>query len=169
MNTRKKAISILFAITCSITEPLWAMHESGHDLSDEEWSTITGKVELLDNLNYLPTLLPTIMRHRDALELTDEQIAAFRNWRKQNYGNMVKVMNAIIEKRIDFKKTAFDPGTTEEELHDMQHDIIALQKKLLDIKLTCRRLVMDTFTQEQWENFAFALADHPKLASLIRQ
>ena len=167
MNAQITIISILFTFLCLIAKPVWAMHESGQDLTDEEWLTVKGKIELLDNLNYLPTLLPTIMRHRDALELTDEQIAAFRNWRKQNYGNMVNVMNRIIEKRVEFKKVAFIPGTTDEELRVLQNEILSLQKQLLDIKLTCRKLVMDTFTREQWDNFEFAIADHPKLASLI--
>lgn len=169
MNTQIKAVSMLLAIISLVTEPLWAMHESGHNLSDEEWLTIKGKVELLDNLNYLPTVLPTIMKHRDALELTDEQVAAFRDWRKHNYGNMVSVMNHIIQKRVEFKKVAFDTETTDAELRELQNQILDLQKRLLDIKLTCRQLVMDTFTEEQWENFAFAIADHPKLASMIRQ
>lgn len=168
MNAHKTIISISLTIICLIAKPVWAMYESGHDLSDEEWSTIKGKIELLDNLNYLPTLLPTIMRHRDVLELTDEQLAAFRNWRKQNYGNMVRVMSAIIEKRVEFKKVAFVPGTTDEALREMQNEILVLQKQLLDIKLECRKLVMDTFPKEQWENFEFAIADHPRLASLIR-
>ena len=168
MNAHKTIISILLTIICLIAKPVWAMHESGHDLSDEEWLTIKGRIELLDNLNYLPTLLPVIMRHRDALELTDEQIAAFRNWRKQNYENMVMVMNAIIERRVEFKKVAFIPGTTDEELHELQNEILVLQKQLLDIKLTCRNLVMDTFTKEQWENFEFVIADHPNLAGLIQ-
>jgi hypothetical protein len=168
MNAQTTIISIVLTSIFLIAIPAWAMHESGHDLSDEEWLTVKGKVELLDNLNYLPTLLPTIMRHRDALELTDEQVAAFRHWRKNNYGNMVIVMNAIIEKRVEFKKVAFIPGTTDEELRELQNEILDLQKQLLDIKLTCRKLVMDTFTEEQWDNFQFAIADHPKLASLIQ-
>ena len=75
MNAHKTIISISLTIICLIAKPVWAMHESGHDLSDEEWSTIKDKIELLDNLNYLPTSLPTIMRHRDVLELTDEQLS----------------------------------------------------------------------------------------------
>ena len=169
MNTQKTIISISITIVFLIAKPVWAMHESGHDLSDEEWSTIKDKIELLDNLNYLPTLLPTIMRHRDVLELTDEQLTGFRNWRKQNYGNMVRVMNTIIEKRVEFKKVSFIPGTTEEELRELQNEILVLQKQLLDIKLTCRKLIMDSFTDEQWENFEFAIADHPKLASLVQR
>ena len=169
MNAQQTVIFTLLIILCLIAKPVRALHESEHDLSDEEWLTIKGKIELLDNINYLPTLLPVIMRHRDALELTDEQITAFRNWRKHNYGNMVMVMNSIIEKRVEFKKIAFIPGTTDEELRELQNEILLLQKQLLDIKLTCRKLVMDTFTREQWENFEFAIADNPRLANLIEQ
>jgi hypothetical protein len=169
VHTHRKVIFILFTISGLFTEPLWAAHENGHDFSDKEWSSINSKLELLDKLNYLPTLLPTIMRHRDALELTNQQIKALRHWRKQNYENMVGVMNAIIEKRIDFKKAAFNTETTENDLRKMQNDILALQKKLLDIKLTCRRLIMDTFTEQQWDNFAFVIADDPALASFIQQ
>ena len=116
MNTRCKTISIVIAIMCLVNKPLWAMHESGHDLSDEEWLIVKGRVELLDSLNYMPTLLPTIMRNRDVLQLTDQQIKSFRDWRKQHYRNMVKTMNEIIEKRVAFKKVALDPKTSSDEL-----------------------------------------------------
>ena len=109
------------------------------------------------------------MIHRDVLELTSHQISSFRNWRKQNYGNMVKVMNTIIEKRIDFKKASLNPDTSEEELFETQDDILNLHKKLLEIKMSCRKMLVDSFTEEQWDNFAFAVADDPRLASLIQQ
>ena len=145
------------------------MHESEHDLSDEVWLIVMGRLELLDSINYLPTLLPTIMRHRDVLELTKEQISSFRNWRKHNYGNMVGIMNLIINKRVEFKKASLNPESTEEQLIVMQNDILGTHKKLLEIKLSCRKLLVDSFTEEQWDNFAFAVADHPKLAGLIQQ
>jgi hypothetical protein len=44
-----------------------------------------------------------------------------------------------------------------------------LQQNLLKLKLSCRELVMSTFTEEQWENFAFVVSDNPKLASLLSQ
>jgi hypothetical protein len=128
-----------------------------------------GRLELLDNVNYMPTLLPTIMRHRDLLELTKEQISSFRDWRKHNYGTMVDTMNSIINKRIDLKKASLNPETSEENLRDMQNDILILHKQLLEIKLSCRKMLVDSFTEEQWDNFAFVVAEDPKLASLIQQ
>ena len=168
MNTRCKTISIVIAIICLVNKPLWAMHESGHDLSNEEWLIVKGRIELLDSLNYMPTLLPTIMRNRDVLQLTDQQIKSFRDWRKQHYGNMVKTMNEIIEKRVAFKKVALDTKTSSDELLEMQNDILVLQKKLLEIKLTCRNMLVNTFTEEQWDNFAFVVADQPRIASFLQ-
>ena len=169
MIFQAKTLAIILIVNCLFVEPLWAMHESDHNLSDEEWSIVMGRLELLDSVNYMPTLLPTIMRHRDVLELTKQQINSFRNWRKQHYGNMVEVMNTIINKRIDFKKASLNPKTSDEELIEMQNDILNLHKKLLQIKLSCRKMLVDTFTEAQWDNFIFAVADHPKLAGLIQQ
>ena len=169
MKFQAKTFAIILIVNCLIVEPLGAMHESEHDLTDEEWLIVKGRLDLLDGVNYMPTLLPTIMRHRDVLELTKQQISSFRNWRKQHYGNMVEVMNTIINKRVDFKKASLNPKTSDEELIEMQSDILNLHKKLLEIKLSCRKMLVDNFTEEQWDNFAFAVADDPRLASLIQQ
>ena len=117
----------------------------------------------------MPTLLPVIMRNRDTLALTDEQITAFRAWRKKNYTTMVNIMNEIIEKMVQFRVESLSPDVTDEYLISFQSDIHNLQRQLLKIKLSCRELVMTTFTDEQWENFAFVVADNPKLASLVSQ
>ena len=168
MNARSKTISIIIAIICLVNKPLWAIHESEHDLSDEEWLIVKGRIELLDSINYMPTLLPTIMRNRDVLQLTNQQIKSFRDWRKQHYGNMVKTMNEIIEKRVAFKKVALNPKTPSDNLLEMQNDIFVLQNKLLKIKLSCRNMLVNTFTDEQWDNFAFAVADQPRIASFLQ-
>ncbi len=169
MNINAIKLATILITTFLFVEPLSAMHKSDHDLSNDEWAILMRKLELLDGVNYMPTLLPTIMRHRDVLQLTSQQINSFRNWRKQNYENMVKVMNTIIEKRIDFKKASLNPKTSEEKLREMQSDILTLHKQLLEIKLSCRKMLVDSFTEEQWDNFAFAVADHPTLASLVQQ
>ena len=169
MKFQAKTLAVILILNCLFVEPLGAMHESEHDLTDDEWLIVKGRLELLDGVNYMPTLLPTIMKHRDVLELTAQQIKSFRNWRKQNYGNMVEVMNTIINKRVEFKKASLNPETAEEQLIMMQNDILDMHKKLLEIKLSCRKLIVDSFTEEQWDNFTFAVADNPKLASLIQQ
>ena len=39
----------------------------------------------------------------------------------------------------------------------------------MKLKLTCKELVVTTFTEEQWENFSFVVSDNPRLASLLSQ
>ena len=75
----------------------------------------------------------------------------------------------IIEKMVDFRVKSLSPDTTGDQLLAFQSDIQELQVRLLKIKLSCRDLVMTTFTDDQWENFAFVVADNPRLASLMQE
>lgn len=163
-----KIIGILTALFI-LCAPVQAKHRSDHPLSADDWKEVMDKVVLLEDSGLMPTLLPVIMRNRDTLALTDEQITAFRAWRKKNYTTMVNIMNEIIEKMVQFRVESLSPDVTDEYLISFQSDIHNLQRQLLKIKLSCRELVMTTFTDEQWENFAFVVADNPKLASLVSQ
>jgi hypothetical protein len=146
-----------------------AKHNSDHPLSAEDWKEVMSKVDLLEPSGLMPMLMPTIMLNRDALQLTEEQVNSFRAWRKKNYTHMVNVMNAIIEKMVIFRIESLSPDVSNELLLASQSEIQDLQRQLLKIKLSCRELIMTTFTDEQWENFAFVVADNPKLASLMSQ
>ena len=140
-----------------------------HSLSDEDWKDVMDKVGLLEPSGLMPMLMPTIMLNRDTLQLTNEQVNSFRAWRKKNYTNMVNVMNEIIGKMVQFRIASLSPDITNERLIVLQSEIQELQRQALVIKLSCRELIMTTFTDEQWENFAFVVSDNPKLASLISQ
>ena len=137
-------------------------------LSDAEWDTIQEYVGLLDKISFMPSLLPVIMKHRDALNLSDDQKQAFRTWRKGNYPRMVGVMNEIIERRIVLAKGALDPQIGQAELLYAQKEILQLQQELLMIRLSCRELVMETFSSDQWDSLAFVLEEYPELAGLMQ-
>ena len=163
-----KQIGLLLALLL-LWAPVLAKHNSDHPLTADDWKEVMEKVVLLEDSGLMPTLLPVIMRNRDTLGLTEEQIHAFRTWRKKNYTNMVNIMNEIIEKMVQFRVESLSPDVTNDHLLAFQADIHDLQRQLLEVKLSCRGLVMSTFTDEQWENFAFVVADDPKLASLLSQ
>lgn len=163
-----KYIGIISAILLICT-PVQAKHNSDHPLSAEDWKEVMDKVVLLEDSGLMPTLLPVIMKNQDTLQLTTEQLNTFRAWRKKNYTNMVNIMNKIIEKMVEFRVESLSPGITGDQLLASQSEIQKLQRQLLEIKLSCRELVMTTFTDEQWENFAFVIADNPRLASLMQQ
>lgn len=167
-HLRYKYIGI-FTVFFFICTPALAKHNSDHPLSPEDWKEVKEKVELLEGAGLMPTLLPIIMINRDALQLTDKQVNDFHAWRKKNYTNMVNVMNAIIEKMVEFRIESLSPSISGDELLAFQSDIQELQVQLLKIKLSCRELIMTTFTDEQWDNFAFIISDNPKLASLMTQ
>ena len=159
----------LFAVFFFISTTALAKHDSDHPLTADEWKEVMDKVVLLESSGLMPTLLPVIMRNQDTLELTDDQINAFRAWRKKNYTHMVNVMNEIIEKSVQFRVAALSPDISSDDLYVLQSEIHDLQRQLLKVKLSCRELVTTSFTETQWDNFAFVVADNPKLASLMSQ
>ena len=159
----------LFAVFFFISTTALAKHNSDHPLTAADWKEVMNKVVLLEDSGLMPMLLPIIMSNRDALQLTDEQVNSFRSWRKKNYTNMVNLMNKIIEEKVQFRIESLSPRITSDRLLAYQSEIQELQRQLLKIKLSCREQLMATFTDEQWDNFAFIVSDNPKLASLMPQ
>jgi len=137
-------------------------------LSDAQWAQVHQHVGLLDKIAYVPSLLPVIMRHREALGLSAEQIDALRIWRRNNYQRMVDLMNEIIEHRITLSRGALDPGVTSADLAGQHKAILRLQEELLAIRLSCRELVVATFSPAQWSSLAFVLEDYPEFAGLMQ-
>jgi len=159
----------LFAVFFFISTTALAKHNSDHPLTADDWKDVMNKVVLLEDSGLMPMLLPIIMGNRDALQLTDEQVNLFSSWRKKNYTNMVNLMNKIIEEKVQFRVESLSPRITSDRLLSFQSEIQELQRQLLKIKLSCRENLMTTFTDEQWDNFAFIVSDNPKLASLMPQ
>ena len=159
----------LFAVFFFISTTALAKHNSDHPLTADDWKEVMNKVVLLENSGLMPMLLPIIMGNQDALQLTDEQVNLFSSWRKKNYTNMVNLMNKIIEEKVQFRIESLSPRITSDRLLSFQSEIQELQRQLLKIKLSCRENLMTTFTDEQWDNFAFIVSDNPKLASLMPQ
>jgi hypothetical protein len=162
-----KYIHLIYTLVL-FASPAVASHDSTHPLSNEEWIHVEKNLAMIDSLNYIPTLLPVIMRNQDALQLTQKQLDHFRAWRKENYVPMVNTMNDILKARIEIKKASLDASVSGEELQAMQDQAHALQKKLMSIKLSCRTMLVKSFTEEQWDNFAFVVSDQPKLSAFLK-
>ena len=167
-ETGSACIGIVIAVFVLVAVP-YPKHRIENPLAAEVWKEVREKVDLLEISGLMPTLLPTIMLNRDALQLTDEQVNAFHLWRNENYTNMVNVMNEIIARMVEFRIASLSPGISNERLIALQARIQDLQHQVLAIKLSCREIIMTTFTDAQWENFAFVVSDNPKLAGLISQ
>ena len=142
---------------------------SDGDFSRQQWDLVEERMQLLNSISYLPSLLPIIMKNRDSLELTDAQIHALHDWRRDNYQKMVDTMNTIIEKRIELGQAAMKPKVDQQQLLALQDEIFKLQREVFLIRLSCRELVTGSFTQEQWSNFAFIAAEDPQIAGLLDQ
>ncbi len=154
-------------ILCQST--VMAKHNSSHPLSEEDWQEVMEKVALLEDSVFIPSLLPLIMSNRDVLQLSETQLSKLFAWRKNNYVNMVNMMNHIIEMKVQFSIESLSADIDSEHLIELQREIHRLQHDLLTIRLSCREILVATFTAEQWENLEFIVADDPKLASFYSQ
>ncbi len=116
-------------------------------------------VEKLNQINFLPNLLPVIINNSDILELSDEQLNKLLTWRDTNRENVIATMNEIISKRIKIKEAALSPDISAARLIQMQNEIFRLQRQMLNYKLSCRDLVINTFNTANWEDFFLVLAN----------
>lgn len=116
-------------------------------------------VEKLDKINYLPSLLPVILDNTDVIELTDSQVDTLLAWRHDNRTDVIAVMNEIVRKRVELKEAALSPEVSSLTLLRMQNDVFRLQREVLEYKLSCRDLVINTFDRNNWEGFYMVLAE----------
>lgn len=116
-------------------------------------------IDKLDKISYLPSLLPVIIENSDVIELTDEQLNSLLNWRKLNGKNLTTAVNEIAYRRVEIKEAALSPNVSSARLIQMQNNVFRLQREMLEYKLSCRELVINTFNRNNWESFFLVLAD----------
>jgi hypothetical protein len=135
-----------------------AQKENEPELID--WGKAKKQMKMLSQMGYHPFLMPLIMENRDAIGLSNEQVKVFRDWRNKYRVPLIHAMNRIIQERVAFQRISLNPRTSEEVLRAKQQEIFRLHKKVLDYQLSCRRNILDTFTDEQWEEFQFVLTEN---------
>ena len=145
---------ISFVLVTNITITNTASATLSNDQRD-----IEQHVEKLNQINFLPNLLPVIINNSDILELTDEQLNKLLTWRDTNRENVVATMNKIISKRIKIKEAALSPDISAARLIQMQNEIFRLERQMLNYKPSCRDLVINTFNTANWEELFLVLAD----------
>jgi len=141
---------------------------SDSDKPDSITGVSKNQMALLSQKAFMPTLLPIILKNRQQLELTEEQKNSFFQWRDTYYKQTIDIMAQIVQKHIAFKKLALKPEGTTAELLKIQQEIFDLHRKVLEMKLDCRERIVNTFTEEQWDNFNFILTEHPQIFSYIQ-
>ena len=133
-------------------------HTAIAELNNEQ-RQIEQYAEKLDKINFLPSMLPTIIENSDVIELTDKQINTLLAWRAKNRKKIVANISQIISKRVELKEAAFSPNVSSARLVQLQNEVFRLQREVLDYKLSCRDLVISTFNANNWEGFFLVLAE----------
>ena len=130
------------------------------DVDPIDWGKAKKQMAMLSQMGYHPFLMPLIMENRDAIGLSNKQVKVFREWRNKYRVPLIHAMNRIIQERTAFQRISLNPKTSEEVLRAKQEQIFKLHKKVLEYQLSCRRNILDTFTDEQWEEFRFVLTEN---------
>ncbi len=125
-----------------------------------EQSQIEPYLEKLGKLHFLPRLLPVIIENSDIIELTDKQLNALLEWRKAHRDDVITTMKEIAGKRVDIKQASLSPYVSSARLIQMQNEIFRLQRKVLEHKLSCRELLINSFSKNNWEGLFLVLADN---------
>ena len=154
-------LSLSFIPSGSAQEALTSAEKATMESFDViDWKIAFARMKKLSQIGFHPFLMPLIMKNSDFIELTDEQIKIFKDWRNKNRVPLLHAMDKIIAERSLFHKLSLSPNTAEEVLITKQQEIFKLHKKVLKYQLSCRRNILDTFTEEQWDNFRFVLAEN---------
>ena len=146
---------LFFAMSC-----VAGQNVAENDIDLIDWALAKKHMSMLSQMGYHPFLMPLIMENRDVIGLSNEQVKVFRKWRNKNRVPLIHAMNRIIQERTAFQRIALNPKTREEVLRAKQQEIFKLHKKVLEYQLSCRRNILDTFTEKQWEEFTFVLTEN---------
>lgn len=158
------SLLLIFSLLC---QTVYSDDTQNMDKADPITGVSKNQMALLGQKSFMPTLLPIILKNRQQLELTEEQTKSFFEWRDAYYKQTIDIMSVIVQKHIAFKKLSLKPEGTTEELLKLQQEIFDLQRKVLEMKLNCRERIINTFTEEQWDNFNFILSEHPTIFSYV--
>ena len=150
----------LFAVLFTSTATAAQSPAPGNDLDLIDWDLAKQRMAMLSQLGYHPFLMPLIMENRDVIGLSNEQVRVFREWRNRYRVPLIHTMNRILQERVAFQRIALNPKTAEEVLLAKQNEIFKLHRKVLEYQLSCRRTILDTFTDEQWDGFRFVLSEN---------
>ena len=148
-------IRALFTVSIFLVTPL-AFAGAMLDLKDPELELASEK---LDKINYLPLLMPVIIKNKDFIGLTQKQVDELNDWRKTNKVPLVTAKQKIVGKRIAIKQAALSPTVSSARIIQMQNEIFRLQREVLEYKLSCREQIVKTFNDENWISFFMVLAD----------
>jgi hypothetical protein len=136
-----------------------AEDSANSDLDLIDWDLAKERMSMLSQMGYHPFLMPLIMENRDVIGLSNDQVRVFREWRNKYRVPLIHAMNSIIQERVAFQRIALNPRTSNEILLAKQNEIFKLHEKVLAYQLSCRRTILDTFSDEQWDNFRFILTE----------
>lgn len=105
----------------------------------------------LKHANFLPTMMKTIMKNREALKLTPEQISALKKYHKQHGPETHAMINDVVKLEKKARELALS-NYPPQDVAKVGEQSIHLRHQIMVAKLKCRSFVKSVLTPEQFKD-----------------
>ncbi len=131
MNVRKILITSLLILGATVT------------------GTASAKSVAGDGAKPVVELMPIVVRHEAALNLSAEQIAAFETFRKENMPTRIKVQKEILDKRAALRLAILD-GLPGQERDALMAEIADAELRHMQGRDRCAEFMRKELTEAQY-------------------
>jgi hypothetical protein len=144
----KKTLVISSLIMLMVSQVTVADMQQQKSNGDEGKSVM---VSLMEKVSPMPMLMPTLVKHAETLELTQQQMDVFAQWRKENMASAMTLATSILNLERQINSAALN-GVPSKEVTNLLDTLMEKRLTLASKMLACRDNVKNTLSNQQWDS-----------------
>lgn len=144
----KKTLVISSLIMLMVSQVTVADMQQQKSNGDEGKSVM---VSLMEKVSPMPMLMSTLVKHAETLELTQQQMDVFAQWRKENMASAMTLATSILNLERQINIAALN-GVPSKEVTNLLDTLMEKRLTLASKMLACRDNVKNTLSNQQWDS-----------------
>jgi hypothetical protein len=144
----KKTLVISSLIMLMVSQVTVADMQQQKSNGDEGKSVM---VSLMEKVSPMPMLMSTLVKHAETLELTQQQMDVFAQWRKENMASAMTLATSILNLERQINSAALN-GVPSKEVTNLLDTLMEKRLTLASKMLACRDNVKNTLSNQQWDS-----------------
>lgn len=144
----KKTLLISSLIMLMVSQVAVADMQQQKSNGDEGKSVM---VSLMEKVSPMPMLMSTLVKHAETLELTQQQMDVFAQWRKENMASAMTLATSILNLERQINIAALN-GVPSKEVTNLLDTLMEKRLTLASKMLACRDNVKNTLSNQQWDS-----------------
>jgi len=104
--------------------------------------------KVLKHVNPMPNLMRVVMKYKDELQLTENQITAINLWKQSNKPRIKKLIQKVMEQEKNLHEMALN---SDSHLVAEAQKMLDNRKNIIILKAQCRANLKSFLKKEQWE------------------